>query len=142
MLQLSTYNNANSNPTTAPKAPPLEVLDMKQKTKRVLCYLDQHGDTATTHDLTTDTELDNDAARYQLEKLQELGYAELDIIDKDHFKSTRATLTPEGCEKVKSHYRTLGEKLKNNSEVLLHLLEDLDAEGIIDIEEYREQFSQ
>lgn len=122
---------------------PFEVSGMKQKTKRVLSFIHSNGGAATTHDITTETEIDdNDAARYQLKKLEEAGYVELSKIEEGHYTVTQATLTENGESELEDYYRDLGQAVATNSEVMLKLIEDLDAEGIINIDEYREQFSQ
>lgn len=116
---------------------------MKQKTKRVLSYIHKNGGSATTHDITTGTDInDNDAARYQLKKLEDVGYVEISKVEQRHFETTQATLTEDGESELENHYQELGEALASNSQIIFKLIEDLDEEGVIDIEDYREQFVQ
>jgi len=116
---------------------------MKQKTKRVLSFVHSNGGTVTTNDITTETSIDdNDAARYQLQKLADEGYVSLDKVQEGHYTVTQATLTEQGESELEEYWKDLGQAVATNSEVVFKLLEDLDQQNIIDIDEYRAQFSE
>lgn len=103
----------------------------------VLSYIDSHDGTATTHDVTLDTQLDNDQVRYQFEKLRDLDYVDLRKEEEQNFKVTRAVLTEAGEERVSNEYEETNERLTDTVEVLADLLKDLNDREVIDIDDYR-----
>lgn len=112
---------------------------MKEKTKRVLAYIARHDGVATTHDLTTETEIsDNDAARYQLKKLASQGLVDLDTVEEEQFTTKRATLTEAGRQQVDSRWNNLSEVVEEHSHLIAQLLRDLDEQDVIDLAEYRD----
>lgn len=102
----------------------------------VLSYINDNRGAATTHDITTDTVIDdNDIARYQLEKLEKEGFVQLGTVEEGHFTVTQAQLTEEGQRWMDNTYEDrlnqLEDRLDKTRDALRAVIEKLDEEDIV-----------
>lgn len=109
---------------------------MNEKQKRVLSYIYSNSGTATTHDITNSTQIDdNDKVRYALQKLEEQELVETEVVELDGFQATRATLTQAGRTQIDNRLEELEEDLDDQREVLKRLIVQLEQRNVVEWEE-------